>query len=191
MKHIRGIVSVFLGILIVTLMSFSLTYGRFTEETGTTHGDYGNDIEYIVANQINVKNMDEFIGAIENGYSNIVIDDEAPDEIVVTTSVTDVGVDLIIDLNGHKIVRNNRDPLLNVQNGVRLTIMDRSKDKPGAFYNPVGSVLRISGGSLTVSAREFESGPRSGEERAHPGEYYSSVFNSTPKGARSIPLFKN
>lgn len=163
MKHIRGIVSVFLGILIVTLMSFSLTYGRFTEETGTTHGDYGNDIEYIVADQINVKNMDEFIGAIENGYSNIVVDDSAPEEIVITTSVTDVGVDLIIDLNGHKIVRNNREPLLNVQNGVRLTIMDRSEDKTGAFYNPVGSVLQISGGTLTVSGGKFESGPRKAE----------------------------
>ena len=163
MKHIRGIVSVFLGILIVTLMSFSLTYGRFTEETGTTHGDYGNDIEYIVANQINVKSMDEFIGAIENGYSNIVVDDSAPDEIIVTTSVTDVGVDLIIDLNGHKIIRNNRDPLLNVKNGVRLTIMDRSQDKSGAFYNPVGSVLQISGGTLTVSGGKFESGPRKAE----------------------------
>lgn len=174
MKHIRGIVSVFLGILIVTLMSFSLTYGRFTEETGTTHGDYGNDIEYIVANQINVKNMDEFIGAIENGYSNIVIDDEAPEEIVVTTGVTDVGVDLIIDLNGHKIVRNNRDPLLNVKNGVRLTIMDRSQDKPGAFYNPVGSVLQISGGTLTVSGGKFESGPRKAEY-----EYGTGTGNET------------
>ena len=174
MKHIRGIVSVFLGILIVTLMSFSLTYGRFTEETGTTHGDYGNDIEYIVANQINVKSMDEFIGAIENGYSNIVIDDEAPEEIVVTTGVTDVGVDLIIDLNGHKIVRNNRDPLLNVKNGVRLTIMDRSQDKPGAFYNPVGSVLQISGGTLTVSGGKFESGPRKAEY-----EYGTGTGNET------------
>lgn len=175
MKHIRGIVSVFLGILIVTLMSFSLTYGRFTEETGTTHGDYGNDIEYIVANQINVKNMDEFVGAIENGYSNIIIDDEAPEEIIITTGVTDVGVDLIIDLNGHKIVRNNREPLLNVQNGVRLTIMDRSKDKTGAFYNPVGSVLQISGGTLTVSGGKFESGPRKAEYETRTGTENGTV----------------
>ena len=163
MKYARGIISVFLGILIVTLMSFAFTYGRFSKETGTTHGDYGNDIEYIVADQINVKDMDEFVGAIENGYSNIIIDDEAPEEIVITTSVTDVGVDLIIDLNGHKIIRNNRDPLLNVKNGVRLTIMDRSQDKSGAFYNPVGSVLQISGGTLTVSGGKFESGPRKAE----------------------------
>ena len=175
MKHAREIISVFLGVLIVTLMSFSLTYGRFTEETGTTHGDYGNDIEYIVADQIYVKNMDEFIGAIENGYSNIVIDDEAPEEIVITTSVTDVGVDLIIDLNGHKIIRNNRDPLLNVKNGVRLTIMDRSQDKSGAFYNPVGSVLQISGGTLTVSGGKFESGPREDEYETGTGTENETV----------------
>ena len=176
MKHIRGIVSVFLGILIVTLMSVALTYGRFSKETGTTHGDYGNDIEYIVANQINVKNMDEFVGAIENGYSNIIIDDEAPEEIIITTGVTDVGVDLIIDLNGHKIVRNNRDPLLNVQNGVRLTIMDRSKDKTGAFYNPVGSVLQISGGTLTVSGGKFESGPRKAEYDSDTGTVTAELY---------------
>ncbi len=174
MKHIRGIVSVFLGILIVTLMSVALTYGRFSKETGTTHGDYGNDIEYIVANQINVKNMDEFVGAIENGYSNIIIDDKAPEEIIITTGVTDVGADLIIDLNGHKIVRNNREPLLNVQNGVRLTIMDRSEDK-GAFYNPVGSVLQISGGTLTVSGGKFESGPRKAEYETGTGTENGTV----------------
>lgn len=175
MKHAREIISVFLGVLIVTLMSVALTYGRFSKETGTTHGDYGNDIEYIVANQINVKNMDEFVGAIENGYSNIIIDDEAPEEIIITTGVTDVGVDLIIDLNGHKIVRNNREPLLNVQNGVRLTIMDRSKDKTGAFYNPVGSVLQISGGTLTVSGGKFESGPRKAEYETRTGTENGTV----------------
>lgn len=173
MKHAREIISVFLGVLIVTLMSVALTYGRFSKETGTTHGDYGNDIEYIVANQINVKNMDEFVGAIENGYSNIIIDDEAPEEIIITTGVTDVGADLIIDLNGHKIVRNNREPLLNVKNGVRLTIMDRSQ-KSGAFYNPVGSVLQISGGTLTVSGGKFESGPRKAEY-----EYGTGTGNGT------------
>ena len=176
MKHAREIISVFLGVLIVTLMSVALTYGRFSKETGTTHGDYGNDIEYIVANQINVKNMDEFVGAIENGYSNIIIDDEAPEEIIITTGVTDVGVDLIIDLNGHKIVRNNREPLLNVKNGVRLTIMDRSQDKSGAFYNPVGSVLQISGGTLTVSGGKFESGPRKDDYKTGNGTVTAQLY---------------
>ena len=175
MKHAREIISVFLGVLIVTLMSVALTYGRFSKETGTTHGDYGNDIEYIVANQINVKNMDEFVGAIENGYSNIIIDDKAPEEIIITTGVTDVGADLIIDLNGHKIVRNNREPLLNVKNGVRLTIMDRSENKTGAFYNPVGSVLQISGGTLTVSGGKFESGPRKAEYETGTGTENGTV----------------
>ncbi len=152
-----------LSILIVTLMSFALTYGRFREEVSSQNQNYGSDIEYVVADQIEVTDMNEFIGAIENGYSNIIISDSAQEEIIVTAGVTDVGTDLILNLNGHKIIRNNRDPVLNVQNGIRLTILDSSKEKTGAFYNPVGSVLQVSGGTLTVSGGVFESGPRKSE----------------------------
>lgn len=130
-----------------------------------------------------IESVNEFFTAIENGYSNIKIKDEVDNPLVISGGISDVNSDLVIDLNGHEIQRNNREPLLNVTQGVKLTIIDTSEEQTGSFYNPVGSVLRISGGSLTVSAGEFESGPRSGEERAHPGEYYSSVFNSTPKGA--------
>ena len=99
------------------------------------------------------------------------IKDEVDNPLVISGGISDVNSDLVIDLNGHEIQRNNREPLLNVTQGVKLTIIDTSEEQTGSFYNPVGSVLRISGGSLTVSAGEFESGPRSGEERAHPGEY--------------------
>ena len=152
-----------LSLLIITLMGVALTYGRYTEETSSSGGSYGSDIEYIVANQIEVRNVNEFIGAIQNGYTNITVADQAEESLVITTGVTDVGVDLIINLNGHSIIRNSRDPILNVENGIRLTIIDTSEDQSGSFYNPVGSVLQISGGTLTVSGGTFESGPRKNE----------------------------
>ena len=66
-----------LSLLIITLMGVALTYGRYTEETSSSGGSYGSDIEYIVANQIEVRNVNEFIGAIQNGYTNITVADQA------------------------------------------------------------------------------------------------------------------
>ena len=34
---------------------------------------------------------------------------------------------------------------------LRLTVIDSSQEKTGCFYNPVGSVLAVSGGTLTAS----------------------------------------
>lgn len=173
---------VLLSLAILSMLTVSLTLGRYTQEA-ESEGIYSGDLNYIVSNQVEIETVDEFFTAIENGYNNIKIKDEVDNPLVISGGISDVNSDLVIDLNGHEIQRNNREPLLNVTQGVKLTIIDTSEKQTGSFYNPVGSVLRISGGSLTVSAGEFESGPRSGEEDAHPGEYYSSVSNSTPKGA--------
>lgn len=173
---------VLLSLAILSMLTVSLTLGRYTQEA-ESEGIYSGDLNYIVSNQVEIETVDEFFTAIENGYNNIKIKDEVDNPLVISGGISDVNSDLVIDLNGHEIQRNNREPLLNVTQGVKLTIIDTSEKQTGSFYNPVGSVLRISGGSLTVSAGEFESGPRSGEEGAHPGEYYSSVSNSTPKGA--------
>ena len=173
---------VLLSLAILSMLTVSLTLGRYTQEA-ESEGIYSGDLNYIVSNQVEIESVDEFFTAIENGYNNIKIKDEVDNPLVISGGISDVNSDLVIDLNGHEIQRNNREPLLNVTQGVKLTIIDTSEEQTGSFYNPVGSVLRISGGSLTVSAGEFESGPRSGEEGAHPGEYYSSVSNSTPKGA--------
>ncbi len=173
---------VLLSLAILSMLTVSLTLGRYTQEA-ESEGIYSGDLNYIVSNQVEIESVDEFFTAIENGYNNIKIKDEVDNPLVISGGISDVNSDLVIDLNGHEIQRNNREPLLNVTQGVKLTIIDTSEEQTGSFYNPVGSVLRISGGSLTVSAGEFESGPRSGEEGAHLSEYYSSVSNSTPKGA--------
>lgn len=153
--------SVLIGLLIVTLMSFSLTKARYSKEADST-GDYLGEIDYVISNQVEVRTPEELLGAIENGYTNIQISDEVDNPIIITGGVSDINSDLTIDLNGHELQRNNREPMLNVTNGVRLTIIDSSDEQTGCFYNPVGSVLRISGGTLTVAAGIFESGPRNG-----------------------------
>ena len=174
---------VFLSLLIVTLMSFALTYGRFSDELSSSSNDYGSDIEYVVSDTVEVSSVDEFIGAIENGYSNIQISDDAMDPLVITVGMTDVGVDLTLDLNGHCIIRNSRDPMLNVESGVRLTIIDSKGG--GSFYNPVGSVLRVSGGTLTVTSGVFESGPRKGEYRTGNN---TSQSGGTINGTQSVTV---
>ena len=174
---------VLLSLAILSMLTVSLTLGRYTQEA-ESEGIYSGDLNYIVSNQVEIETVDEFFTAIENGYNNIKIKDEVDNPLVISGGISDVNSDLVIDLNGHEIQRNNREPLLNVTQGVKLTIIDTSEEQTGSFYNPVGSVLRISGGSLTVSAGEFESGPRSGEEDAHLSEYYDPADKATIKGAK-------
>lgn len=174
---------VLLCLAIVSLLTVSLTMGRFTDEA-ESDGIYSGDLNYVVSNQVEIESVNEFFTAIENGYSNIKVADGVDNPLVISGGISDVNSDLVIDLNGHEIQRNNREPLLNVTQGVRLTIIDTSKEQTGSFYNPVGSVLQISGGTLTVSAGIFESGPCSGEQDAKASEYYDQETNSTEHGAK-------
>lgn len=170
-----------ISLLIVTLMSVSLTQGRYSKEL-TSGSEYSGSLEYIVSEQVEINSVDEFFSAIENGYSNIKVSDDVDNPLIITGSVSDVNSDLTIDLNGHELQRNNREPMLNVTEGVRLTIIDTSEKQTGSFYNPVGSVLRISGGTLTVAAGLFESGPRDGENLAGDSAVYSSEYASREGG---------
>lgn len=155
------IVFILFMLALATMLGVLFTQGRYSEELESGSDIYGSDLEYIVSDQVEVNSVEEFIAAVENGYSNITISDNVDNPLVITSGVTDVGSDLIIDLNGHEIQRNNRDPMLNVVDGVRLTVIDSKGG--GSFYNPVGSVLQIDGGTLTVTSGDFVSGPKSGE----------------------------
>ena len=185
------VMGIFLSLLIITLMTFSLTYARYTDEL-QSDGEISGDIEYIVSNQIEVDSVNSFISAIENGYTNIKISDDVDNPLIITGGVSDVNSDLTIDLNGHELQRNNRDPVLNVTDGVRLTIKDSKGG--GCFYNPVGSALRVSGGTLTVTSGIFESGPRTGHgytgnngfidaKNRYAGEYVSTDNGVTGSAA--------
>ena len=175
MKLKNALACILLLLATAAMFTFALTFARYSEELGSS-GSYGSNLDFIVSDQVEVTNSDEFFSAIENGYSNIKISDDADSSIIITGGVSDVTSDLIIDLNGHELQRNNREPMLNVVDGIRLTIVDTSAEQTGCFYNPVGSVLRVGGGTLTVNAGLFESGPRNGrghDEKAKtkPSEY--------------------
>lgn len=173
LKNKTGLlVFMLLMLVLATMLGFLLTQGRYSEELQSGSDMYDSELEYIVADQVEVSSVEEFIAAVENGYSNITISDDVDDPLIITSGITDVGADLIIDLNGHEIQRNNREPMLNIIEGVRLTVIDSSTSQTGSFYNPVGSVLQIDGGTLTVTAGTFTSGPRS-EEYAGMGTYAS------------------
>lgn len=175
MKLKNALACILLLLATAAMFTFALTFARYSEELGSS-GSYGSNLDFIVSDQVEVTNSDEFFSAIENGYSNIKISDDADSSIIITGGVSDVTSDLIIDLNGHELQRNNREPMLNVVDGIRLTIVDTSADQTGCFYNPVGSVLRVGGGTLTVNAGLFESGPRNGrghneKAKTKPSEY--------------------
>ena len=194
----KTFISLLLSLLIVTLFTFSLTAARYSEDK-KADGQLTGDLEYVVADQIVVSSVDGLLAAIQNGYSNIQIADDVKNPIIVTGTAPDVNSDLTIDLNGHELQRNDRGPMLNVTQGVRLTIIDSAGG--GGFYNPVGSVLNIDGGTLTVAAGVFESGPRDGEndgnaingtivhgtaDNLRQSEYATGSYNagwSTPAGA--------
>ena len=168
------IVFILLLLVLSTLLGVLFTQGRYEKEVLSSSDIYDGEMEYIVAEQVEVNSVEELIAAIENGYSNIKIADGVDNPLIITSGVTDVGTDLILDLNGHEIQRNNREPMLNIQNGVRLTIIDTSVEQSGSFYNPVGSVLRIGGGTLTVSAGAFVSGPKKSEYAEESGGHWSA-----------------
>lgn len=164
LKDKRGFfIFLFLLSVLATMLGVFFTQGRYSEEISSDSGIYGGDFEYIVAEKVEVESVEELIAAVENGYSNITIADSVEDPLIITSGVTDVGSDLILDLNGHEIQRNNRNPMLNITDGVRMTVIDSSSAQTGSFYNPVGSVLEISGGTLTVTGGDFVSGPKKSE----------------------------
>lgn len=171
----RILIMTVMAILTVTLMTASLlcsvTYaryagGRYDEEKSI----YDPIIEFVGANQYEVYSPEELIEAIENGYSYIKIGEGAEQPFVITTGVTDVTANLVIDLNGTTIVRNSRNPVLDVQRNVSaVLVFDSSVEEggdvaqdAGSFYNPVGSALQVSGGTLTVAAGRYDSGPKDG-----------------------------
>lgn len=153
---------VFFALFIVTLFTASFSLGRYSS-VQSSESNYDDDFEYTLYDSIVVNTIDEFFAAISNGYNYIIIGDAIKDPLIIAGSMSDIRDDLIIDLNGHEIQRNSRDPLLNVTTGFTLTIID--SEGTGSMYNPVGSVIQVSGGTLTVQNGIFESGPRSDNSR--------------------------
>ena len=162
----KTLIMIVMAALIICLMAASLTYtftyGRYAGGKFDEESPYDDLIEFVGAREYTVRSPEELIQAIEDGYSNIKIADDAEEPFVITEGVTDVEANLVLNLNGKVVVRNSRNPMLDVQTNVSVVLVYDSK-QTGAFYNPVGSSLMASGGSLTVGSGGYESGPRAGE----------------------------
>ena len=98
-----------LSLLIAALFAASFTYARYYKETGVTGGKYDDTIEFVGANKYIVYTPEELVAAIENGYSYIEIAESVEDPFIITDGVTDVSANLVLDINGHNLVRNSRN----------------------------------------------------------------------------------
>ena len=156
-------IMIVMAALIVSLMAASfaaLTYGRYSGGRFDENSPYEDYIDFVGATAYEVSSPEELVNAINNGYSYIKIAEGAPEPFVVNSDIADVEVNLVLDVNGHVVVRNSRNPLINVQKSVSVVLVyDSSEKAEGGFYNPVGSALQTSGGTLTVGAGVYESGP--------------------------------
>lgn len=172
-----------LSLLIAALFAASFTYARYYKETGVTGGKYDDTIEFVGANKYIVYTPEELVAAIENGYSYIEIAEDVEDPFIITDGVTDVSANLVLDINGHDLVRNSRNPLIDVQKNVSVVIVYDSKAS-GSFYNPVGSLLQASGGTLTIATGEFTSGPKEGDYVTDVGTTKDvTVYSRSSRGA--------
>lgn len=172
-----------LSLLIVALFAASFTYARYYKETGVTGGKYDNIIEFVGANKYIVYTPEELVAAIENGYSYIEIGEGAEEPFVITDGVTNVSANLVLDINGHDLVRNSRNPLIDVQENVSVVIVYDSKAS-GSFYNPVGSLLQASGGTLTIATGDFTSGPKAEDYVKDAGTTGNvTVYSRSSRGA--------
>lgn len=170
-KTRKLILSIFLVACIVALMAASLSYtftnGRYTGGKFDANSPYDDIIDFVGATKYTVSTPEELVNAIENGYSYIEIDKNAPNPFVINSNIADVATNLVLNVNGHIVVRNSRNPLINVQKNVSVVLVYDSEsidestpeEDMGGFYNPVGSALQASGGTLTVGAGIYESGP--------------------------------
>ena len=156
-------IMIVMAALIVSLMAASfaaLTYGRYSGGRFDENSPYEDYIDFVGATAYEVSSPEELVNAINNGYSYIKIAADAEEPFVVNSDIADVEVNLVLDVNGHVVVRNSRNPLINVQKSVSVVLVyDSSTTAKGGFYNPVGSALQTSGGTLTVGAGVYESGP--------------------------------
>lgn len=170
--------------VIVSAFGFASVWAKYVAEkggTGSIGGDDGYDLPYEIASPVVVNTQEQLFEALQYGYSYIQLGENLKNPFIVTEDVTTMSRSLILDLNGKEIQRNSRDPMLKIPSGVTLTLIDTSLGKKGGLYNPVGSVLQIEGGTLSVTAGKFESGPR-------PSEYVSGEGGSRIDDSKTISV---
>ncbi len=169
-KKLTLVQKICLGMLIVSLLVFGVnliapTLSKYANKIPILYeGD--EELNYTLNGVFIAHNQEELFSAVNQGYSYVQLSKDIRNPLIVTQDVKSLNTDLIIDLNGIEIQRNGHEPILNIEEGVRLTVVDTSAEQTGGLYNPIGSVFYIDEGTLTVSKGKFESGPRY-------SEYYS------------------
>lgn len=176
--------------LIISLMAASLcyafTYGRYTGGRFDEDSRYDDLIDFVGATAFEVSTPDEFVNAIENGYSYIKISEGAEKPFVINNDIADVYTNLVLDVNGTTVIRNSRNPVLDVRRSISVVLVyDSSVEGSGGFYNPVGSALQTSGGSLTVGSGSYESGPKVKGSSSFSSDTSVTLYTRTSRTAGS------
>ena len=182
-------IMIVMAALIVSLMAASfaaLTYGRYTGGKLDEDSPYDEIIDFVGATAFEVTSPDAFINAINNGYSYIKIADDAEEPFVINNDIADVYTNLVLDVNGTTVIRNSRNPVLDVRRSISVVLVyDSSVEGSGGFYNPVGSALQTSGGSLTVGSGSYESGPKVKGSSSFSSDTSVTLYTRTSRTAGS------
>ena len=183
-------IMIVMAALIVSLMAASLcyafTYGRYSGGRLDDNSTYDDLIDFVGATAFEVSTPDEFVNAIENGYSYIKISEGAEKPFVINNDIADVYTNLVLDVNGTTVIRNSRNPVLDVRRSISVVLVyDSSVEGSGGFYNPVGSALQTSGGSLTVGSGSYESGPKVKGSSSFSSDTSVTLYTRTSRTAGS------
>ncbi len=172
----------YLLIFSMLLLSFmvSISLAKYISDEKAYYGE-DESIDFTINSVFVVNTADELFAAINQGYTYVQLDKEIENPLIITQKAENLNNDLILDLNGIEIQRNGYDPILNINEGVRLTVVDSSDEQTGGLYNPVGSVFNINGGTLTVVTGFFESGPRYSEYYTYNNLILNNESNSNTK----------
>ena len=178
-------IMIVMAALIVSLMAASfaaLTYGRYSGGRRDENSPYEDYIDFVGATAYEVRTPEQFVNAINNGYSYIKIAADAEEPFVVNNDIANVYTNLVIDVNGKTVIRNSRNPVLDVRRSISVVLVyDSSVEGSGGFYNPVGSALQTSGGTLTVGAGVYESGPSDAADATLPTSNIVSLVTRTER----------
>ncbi len=184
MKKLTLVQKICFGALILSLVVLgaqliSPTLSRYAQKIPIIY-EGEEELDYTLNGVFIAHNQEELFSAVNQGYSYVQLSKTIRNPLIVTQDVRSLNTDLIIDLNGIEIQRNGHEPILNIEQGVRLTVVDTSAEQTGGLYNPIGSVFYIDEGTLTVSKGKFESGPR-----------YSEYYSYNEKIVSSASAFSN
>lgn len=176
----KKIMIIFLTLIFIVSLTLGDTIAKYIIEEKVSFED-DKEIQFTVNSVFVVSTAEELFAAINQGYTYVQLDKEIENPLIITQKAENLHNDLILDLNGIEIQRNGSEPILNINEGIRLTIVDSSDEQTGGLYNPVGSVFNINGGSLSVVTGFFESGPRYSEYYTYNNLVLNNDTNSTTK----------